>query len=80
MPDRIRSYVCYQVKPRQASQSSSGTYSRFRLLSWTFLLYLALDITAHCICEIHGLALDGFDLNTVQKLSSKEKKFDGAGI
>ena len=27
-----------------------------------------------CICEIRGLALDEFDLNTVHKLSSKEKK------
>ena len=40
-----------------------------------FLQYLALDITATCICETHCLALDAFDLNTVHKLSSKEKKF-----
>ena len=39
-----------------------------------FLWYLALDITANCICEIHCLALDGFDLNSVHKLSSKDKK------
>ena len=39
-----------------------------------FLYYLALDVTANCICEIHCLPLDGFDLNTVHKLSSKEKK------
>ena len=39
-----------------------------------FLNYLALDVTAKCICEIHCLALDGFDLNTVHQLSSKEKK------
>ena len=38
------------------------------------LWYLALDITANCICEIHCLVLDGFDLNTVHKLSSKEEK------
>ena len=38
--------------------------------------YLALDVTTNCICEIHCIAavLDGFDLNTVHKLSSKEKK------
>ena len=30
------------------------------LLGKTLLLYLALDITANCICEIH--CLDGFDL------------------
>ena len=41
---------------------------------WDFLWYLALDVTASCICEIHCLALDGFDLNTVHQLSSKEKK------
>ena len=28
----------------------------------------------HCIFEIHSFALDGFNLNTVHKLSSKEKK------
>ena len=39
-----------------------------------FLKYLVLDVTANCIREIHCLALDGFDLNTVHKLSSKEKK------
>ena len=27
--------------------------------------------TANCICEIHCLALDGFDLNNVHKLRSK---------
>ena len=35
--------------------------------------YVALDVTAICICEIHCLAIDGFVLNTVHKLSSKEK-------
>ena len=38
-----------------------------------FLVYLALDVTANCICEIRYLALDGFDLNAVHKLSSKGK-------
>ena len=33
-----------------------------------------MAVTANCICEIHCLALDGLDLNTVHKLSSKEKK------
>ena len=35
---------------------------------------LALSVTAKCICEIRCLALNGFDLNTVYKLCSKEKK------
>ena len=35
---------------------------------------LALDVSANSICDIHCLVLDGFDLNTVHKLSSKEKK------
>ena len=39
-----------------------------------FLYYLALAITANCISENNCLALDGFDLKTVHKLSSKEKK------
>ena len=39
-----------------------------------FLLYIALDVTANYIYEIHCLALDGFKLNTVHKLSSKMKK------
>ena len=30
-------------------------------------------MTANCICEIHFLALDGFNLNTVHKLGIKEK-------
>ena len=38
-----------------------------------FWWYLALDVTVNCICEIHCLALEGFDLNTVHKLCSKEK-------
>ena len=39
-----------------------------------FLKYLALDVTAYWIREIHCIALDMFDFNTVHKLSSKEKK------
>ena len=35
--------------------------------------FVALDVSANCICEMHCLALDGFDLNNVHKLSSKEK-------
>ena len=38
------------------------------------LWYLTLDVTTNCIREIHCFALDGFNLNTVYKLSSKEKK------
>ena len=37
--------------------------------------YLALDVSAKCIYEIHCLALDGFKLKTVPKLRSKEKKY-----
>ena len=36
-----------------------------------FLYSLALDVAAICICKIH--CLDGFDINTVHKQSSKEK-------
>ena len=35
---------------------------------------LWIEITANCICEIHCIALNGFNLNSVHKLSSKEKK------
>ena len=35
---------------------------------------LALNVTANYICEIDSLALDGFDLNAVHQLSSKDKK------
>ena len=33
-----------------------------------------MDVTANCSCEIHCVALYGFDLNTVHKLSSIEKR------
>ena len=39
------------------------------------LYYVALDVTATCISEIHCFAQDGFDLNIVRKLSSKKKKY-----
>ena len=43
--------------------------------SWrNFLQCLNLDVTTNCICEIHFLALAGFDLNTVRKLSRKQEK------
>ena len=38
--------------------------------SFDLVFCIALDVTANCICEIHCLALDGFDLNTYHKLSS----------
>ena len=44
-----------------------------RQRSLNFLEYLALDVTANCICEIHCIAPDGFDLYTVYQQSSKEK-------
>ena len=34
-----------------------------------------MDITAKCICGIHCVALDGFDLNTFHKLIIEEKKW-----
>ena len=37
-------------------------------------LFAVLISGRHNICEIHCLALDGFDLKTVHKLSSKDKK------
>ena len=49
--------------------------SNMHFKSYFLLLYLAVDATSNCICEIHCLALDGYNLNTVHKLSSKEKKF-----
>ena len=38
------------------------------------LLCIALHVTFNCICEIHCLPLDLFNLITVHKLSSKENK------
>ena len=34
--------------------------SLIRIGYWDFLLYLARNITANCICKIDCLALDGF--------------------
>ena len=42
------------------------------LLELYFIFYSTLGVTENCICQIHYLALDGFDLNTVHKLSSKD--------
>ena len=42
------------------------------------LWYLALDVTANCICEILCLALDGFSLNYCSQ--TKRKNIGGAGI
>ena len=40
-----------------------------------------MNVTASCIYEIHCLAIDGFDLSTVHKLSRKEKvQSCGVGI
>ena len=39
-----------------------------------FLQYLAQDITPNGISGIHCLAQDGFDLNTVHKICTKDKK------
>ena len=36
--------------------------------------FVVLDVTAYSICKTHCIALDGFDLSTAQKQSSKEKK------
>ena len=37
------------------------------LFAHFFSTYLALDVTANCICEIHCLGLDGFDLKAVTR-------------
>ena len=58
------------LPPRLSWTGVVGPNNKFRY----FLEYLALDVTANCICEIHCFALDGFDLNTVHQLSRKEKK------
>ena len=43
-----------------------GSASSLPLYNSLYFLYnLALDVTANCICETHGLALDGLNLNTV---------------
>ena len=59
----------------QNCSSSSGNlvYTLVKALK-LFLLYLDLDVTAYWVCEIHCLALDGFELETVYPLSSKEEK------
>ena len=41
----------------------------------TFFLCFALDVTANCICEIHWIGHDGFDINTVNKLSCLAIKY-----
>ena len=41
---------------------------------WFLDLFVALDVTAHCICETYCSAQEGFDLNAVHKQSSTEKK------
>ena len=46
----------------------------FFFVHLTFLKFLALDITAYCISGIYCRALDEFNLDTVNKLSSEEKK------
>ena len=38
--------------------------SIFRYFKITFLENFALNVRANCICDIHWMALDGFDLKT----------------
>ena len=54
-------------------ESAQAPQPSTKVLPSSFFV-VALDVTANCICEIHCLALDGFDLNIVHKLSSGEKK------
>ena len=54
-------------------QLQSGNLSCWVRLSVLVFLVLRSGCTSNCIFEIHFVALDGFDLNTVHKLSSKEK-------
>ena len=68
-----------------AKASSSGTdpgACRKFARKFIFWKYLALDVTDNCIWESPCcLVLDWFDLNTVSKLSCKEKKnLNGAGF
>ena len=53
----------------------SGLNQEHQFMLKHFLQYLALDITANYICEIHCSSLDGLYLNTVHKLSRGEKKY-----
>ena len=57
------------------SQPLAKKQRTYTIPKQSFLYYLALDITANCICEIHWLALDGLDLNTVHKLRSKREDY-----
>ena len=49
-------------------------------LNYRVFLFCFLSITANFIFEIHSLALDGFDLNSVQKLRSEKKNLDRGRI
>ena len=60
------------LTPYRSSNRYGSSGFKDQLDSLTFLDYFALDVTANCICEIHSIALDGFDLNTAHKLSSYE--------
>ena len=54
----------------KAGFGSGNVAENYTTICFNFLQCLALDATANCICEIRCIALDGFDLNTVHKLSS----------
>ena len=77
--ERLKSGISIRLRWMNFQSIRSGTtrlhwdffsFVRGKLFLW----YLALDVTANCICKIHCLALNGLDLKTVHNLSSKEEK------
>ena len=63
----------YFVRKSVVLHLRGGHFFPFLPPSLPFLSDLAVDVTANYICEIHCLALDGFNLNTVHQQSSKGK-------
>ena len=62
------------VHPDRSCRSKSLIWWCLCSSAINIFLYLALDVTANCICEIQCLALGGFNLNTFHTPSNKEKK------
>ena len=71
-----RQKLCMHLKGNYNWKGPGESFRRFEafLDTLNFFYCWALDVTANCICQIICKALDGFDLNTVHKLSCKEKK------
>ena len=65
---------CPSNKDRTISSYNEEFYRQSHLEQVkSLLLCLTLNVTANSVCEIHCLALDGFDLNAVHKLIVKRK-------